>query len=199
MSLLEQRAEPVVAAGMRLDQRLQACIRRLHRRNVGLGRALGAEIEVIDVHVVVVERPAGRLRFRVIRVAVGGVQPGAADVERHAERRIGRPRPPADAVQSLNEVETPARPPQLLRGGQTGRSGAHDHNVDILQGRHPPRNPQVTSLQPFDRSEVRAAAPASPRRIAWVADDKRTSCWHTWPAIIFTIRNGSSAWHGGPA
>ena len=75
-----------------------------------------AVIEMIDIHVVVIERPAGGLRLGKIGVAVRRVQPGAADVEGHAEMPVAGPGAAADAVHRFEEFEGKAGGAQIFRG-----------------------------------------------------------------------------------
>ena len=60
---------------------------------------------MVDIHVVMMQRPAGGLRFGKIGIAVGGMQPGAADVEGDAEMLVAGPGAAADAAHGFEQLE----------------------------------------------------------------------------------------------
>ena len=77
----------------------------LHLGLLLLARLALAVVEMVDIHVVVMQRPAGSLRFGKIGIAVGGMQPGAANVERHAEMLVAGPGAAADAAHGFEQLE----------------------------------------------------------------------------------------------
>ncbi len=93
-----------------------------------------AEIEVVDVHVVVMQRPAGRLGFREIGIAVGRVQPGAAYVERNAEMLRRGEGAAADPVHRFENLEGQTGGAESLGGGQAGGTGTDHNGVNVFHG-----------------------------------------------------------------
>ena len=129
--LRQERGQPVVVGGVAFQEVREDAIRLPYLGLFLFARLALAVVEVVEVHVVMVERPVRRLGIGVVGVAVGGVKPGAADVERNAEIVARRPGPAADPVHGLDDGETPSRGPQYLRGGKARRARSHDNHVDI--------------------------------------------------------------------
>ena len=87
---------------------------------------------MVDIHVVMMKRPAGSLRLGKVGISVGRVQPGAADVERNAEMLIAGPGAAADTVHRFDQLEGKAGRTQGLGGGKSRRAGADDHDVNVF-------------------------------------------------------------------
>lgn len=118
----EQRRKPVVVTDldlMRRQQLEQPDIGRLHCGLFVLARLSVAIIEMVDIHVVMMKRPAGSLRLGKVGIAVGRVQPGAADVERNAEMLIAGPGAAADTVHRFDQLEGKAGRTQGLGCGKS--------------------------------------------------------------------------------
>src|SRR5690606_17240379 len=127
----------VVAAVPVLHEGRQRGVGRLHAGFLLLARPSLAVIEMVDIHVVVVKRPARGRGLGVIGIAVSGVEPGAAYVERHAEMRVGGPGTTADAVHRLEQLEGETRGTQRLGRGKPRRPRPDDHDVHIAHATSP--------------------------------------------------------------
>ena len=93
---------------------------------------------MIDIHVVMVERPAGGLRLGKVGIAVGRMQPGAANVEGHAEMLVAGPGAAADAAHGFEQLEGKAGGAQGPGGGKARRTGADDDDINVFHGILPP-------------------------------------------------------------
>jgi hypothetical protein len=120
------------------EQLEQPGIRRLHFLHFLRARLAMVEVEVVDIHVVVVQRPACGLRFGEIGIAVCRMQPGAPDVERYAEMLAGCPGPAADAVHGLQHRKGKAGIPQRPGCGKACRAGADNNHVHVIHA-YPPQ------------------------------------------------------------
>ena len=89
---------------------------------------------MVDVHVVVMQRPAGSLRFGEIGIAIGGMQPGAANVEGHAEMPFAGPCASADTVHRFEQLEGEACRLQDPGRRKTRRAGADEHDINVFHG-----------------------------------------------------------------
>lgn len=152
MAFGEQRRKTVVVANLDLMRRQkleQPDIGRLHCGLFVLVRLSVAIIEMIDIHVVMVKRPAGGLRLRKIGIAVSRVQPGAADIERNAEMLIAGPGAAADTVHRFEQLEGKAGRTQGLGGGKSRRTGADDHDVNVFHEYFSPRHNNYLIVSKF--------------------------------------------------
>ena len=77
------------------------------------------------------------------RVALGRMQPAAAEIERQAGDALG-PRPSAEPRQRLDQQDRPPGPRQPAGGGDPRRPGAHDGHVDEVA--HPATAPVAPSV-----------------------------------------------------
>ncbi len=119
---------------MSREQFEQPRVGGLHLGFLGLARLALTIVEVVDVHVVMVQRPARGLSLGKVGIAVGGMQPGTADVEGHAEMPFAGPGAAADTVHRFEQLEGKAGRPKRLCRGKSRRAGANDHDINVFHG-----------------------------------------------------------------
>ena len=120
MPCRQQGRNAVVGAIPFVEQFGELEVGEFHRRFFFLARLAFAVIEVIDIHVVVVQRPACRLRLGEIGIAVCRVNPGAADVKGQAKMLVGGPGSPTDPAHRFENAKTEAGSSQYFGCGKTG-------------------------------------------------------------------------------
>ena len=169
---LQQFRDPVRFRGIGDQQFRERLFRCLHLGDLVCGRPGSPVVEPVDTHVVMIQRPARRLRFGKEGIAISRMQPGTALVERQAEGVAFRPCPAADAVHGLQHLDLLACRHEHLRRTEAG--GASTDNRHIHAGHE---------VAPIRRSVMRCSAPTSATRQAAriAAMNSADQIWIVWP------------------
>ena len=98
-------------------------------RHLDGGGTPRAEIEPVEIEIVMLQRGILRDSFIEEGIAVGGMHPGTAPVEGYAEFRRHRMRAPADAALGFQESHGFALGNERLRSAEASGAGAYDDDI----------------------------------------------------------------------
>ena len=159
----EEPGEQVAVARAGLCHRLghRGVGRGQRRERLGLGLA-PAEIEVVDAHVVMEQAEPRGARLGIERVAVAGMEPGAAAVEGEAEGLGLGPGAAADPVHRLEDGHRLPGPGQRLRRREPRRAGADHDDIDLRRhDRIPMRRSTILCTRPTSPTSTAASTAAT--------------------------------------